>query len=66
MKIYSMLKQKNNQIIFNELFLLLNQRLRINIEPFLPEKNSNRKTSKHWVNELKNAAAKSTGLGNFF
>ena len=50
---------KISQFNCDELFLLLNEKLRNNIESFLPEKTSNRKSSKHWVdNELKNAASK--------
>ena len=46
---------------------MLNQKLRKNIEQFLPEKTSIRKTSKHWVdNELKNAASKKHRFGYFF
>ena len=54
-----MLKQKLANLFAMSFFLLLNENLRNDIESFLPEKASNRKTSKHWVdNELKNAASK--------
>ena len=57
-----MLKQNLANLIAMSFFLLLNKKLTNNIESFLPEKRSIRKTSKHWVdNEMKNAISKNTG-----
>ena len=58
---------KISQFNCDELFLLLNEKLRINIESFYQKKTSIRNTSKHWVdNELKNAASKKHRFKNFF
>ena len=58
---------KISQFNCDELFLLLNKKLRTKIESFLPEKTSNRNTSKHWVdNELKMQHRKNIGLRKNF